>query len=269
MTPEPPALAGRIPEWQPNELVWIVRHGVKYTGMPAWPATEREDEVWSVVAFLQRLPELNAKSYAALAFGDASPPTSEPAPPANRFETLLDGCARCHGEDGRGRAAGAFPDLSRQSEAYLAATLDAYAGRARESGIMQLAASGLDPADIQALAAHYAASPAGVAPAPGEAADPAADDSGAALVTEGDPAAGIPACANCHRDRESRYPVYPNLAGLDRDYLETQLHLFKQGARGGTAYSHVMQAIASRLSAEQISAVSGHYAAGGGAGGSL
>ena len=40
----------------PNELFWIVKHGIKYTGMPAWVALDRDDEVWAVVAFLNGTP---------------------------------------------------------------------------------------------------------------------------------------------------------------------------------------------------------------------
>src|SRR5690606_35032220 len=59
MLPEPPVLAGVVPQWKPRELFWIVKHGLKYTGMPAWPAPKRDDEVWAVVAFLNRLPDLS------------------------------------------------------------------------------------------------------------------------------------------------------------------------------------------------------------------
>ena len=49
--------------WSDRELFWIVKHGIKYTGMPGWVAQERDDEVWAVVAFLKRLPALDAAGY--------------------------------------------------------------------------------------------------------------------------------------------------------------------------------------------------------------
>ena len=70
MTPPPPFLPEKVPQWQPHELFWIVRHGVKFTGMPAWPALGRTDEVWAMVAFLRRLPEMEPEAYRALATGD-------------------------------------------------------------------------------------------------------------------------------------------------------------------------------------------------------
>lgn len=45
MTPPPPYLPPAIPRWEPEELFYIVKHGIKFTGMPAWPAQERDDEV--------------------------------------------------------------------------------------------------------------------------------------------------------------------------------------------------------------------------------
>jgi hypothetical protein len=38
--------------------LWIVKNGLKYTGMPGWVAIERDDEIWAVVAFLTRIQKL-------------------------------------------------------------------------------------------------------------------------------------------------------------------------------------------------------------------
>jgi hypothetical protein len=58
MTPHLPYLPPVIPARQPDELFYIVKHGIKFTGMPAWPAQQRDDERWAMVAFLRRLPDL-------------------------------------------------------------------------------------------------------------------------------------------------------------------------------------------------------------------
>ena len=50
MTPRPPRLAGNLDRFDAGELFYIVKHGIKFTGMPAWPAKHRDDEVWSMVA---------------------------------------------------------------------------------------------------------------------------------------------------------------------------------------------------------------------------
>jgi mono/diheme cytochrome c family protein len=45
---------------------WIVKHGVKMTAMPAWGATHGDDEIWGLVAFLQKLPGMSPEDYARL-----------------------------------------------------------------------------------------------------------------------------------------------------------------------------------------------------------
>lgn len=62
--PKPPELA-RVRR-DARQAFWILKHGVKMTGMPAWGPTHDDDVLWSVVAFLQKLPELDARSYRGL-----------------------------------------------------------------------------------------------------------------------------------------------------------------------------------------------------------
>ena len=179
MTPMPPQLhvGDRIAEWEDRELFWIVQHGIKYSGMPAWPAQERPDEVWSMVAFLRALPGMTPERYRELALGiDAGGAPDEVDMEAGA-EALggLDGimreavadCARCHGTDGLGRGPlGAFPGIAGQPQAYLAATLKAFQMGTRQSGYMQSAAARYDDAVLERLATYYAGQPAA---APGDA----------------------------------------------------------------------------------------------------
>ncbi len=72
MTPNPPHLPPQIERFAPQELFYIVKHGEKFTGMPAWPAQSRDDEVWAVVAFLLRLPDMDMNEYTSLVEGPAS-----------------------------------------------------------------------------------------------------------------------------------------------------------------------------------------------------
>src|SRR6187551_1507586 len=50
----------------PAEQFWIVKHGVKMTGMPAWGVTHDDDLLWDVVAFVRKLPELTPEQYESL-----------------------------------------------------------------------------------------------------------------------------------------------------------------------------------------------------------
>jgi mono/diheme cytochrome c family protein len=50
----------------PAEEFWVVKHGLKMTGMPAWGVTHDDEMLWDVVAFLQKLPELTPEQYQSL-----------------------------------------------------------------------------------------------------------------------------------------------------------------------------------------------------------
>lgn|SRR5690606_27611632 len=51
---------------------WIIKHGIKASGMPAWGPTHNDERIWNMVAFLQRLPGLSRDQYQILtARGDS------------------------------------------------------------------------------------------------------------------------------------------------------------------------------------------------------
>ena len=47
----------------PAEQFWIVKHGLKMTGMPAWGVTHDDELLWDVVAFVRKLPKLTPEQY--------------------------------------------------------------------------------------------------------------------------------------------------------------------------------------------------------------
>jgi mono/diheme cytochrome c family protein len=63
--PEPPNLAAAAKLYTPGELFWILKNGIKMTGMPAW-SDHSDDELWATVAFLEKLPALSNDDYAKL-----------------------------------------------------------------------------------------------------------------------------------------------------------------------------------------------------------
>lgn len=201
MTPSPPRLEEKVGEWGDEELFWIVKHGIKYSGMPAWPTQERDDEVWAQVAFLRALPGLTRTEYADLALGgarvehDLEAGGETTAALDGVVEEALQDCARCHGRDGLGRgegeAADAFPVIAGQPAPYLYATLRAFALGLRESGFMEPPAERYDPEVLEALARHYAEQPvpavvpgdtAGVVPLVGANVSTTSDPADAALA---------------------------------------------------------------------------------------
>lgn len=238
MTPHPPVLAAQVTRWRPRELFYLVAHGVKFTGMPAWPAASRTDEAWAVVAFLQRLPGLDGDGYRALVDGGSASGSDVH-------------CRRCHLPGST-----LVPRLTGQSPAYLAAALDAYADGQRHSGVMQTVAAALDPARRRQLAEVFGASDDS-APAPA-----AMTRTTSQLIAAGDPGRDVPACQECHGPgARARDPRYPALAGQPAAYLRLQLTLFAEGRRGGSSYGEIMRAIAGRLTPAQMDDAAAAYAA--------
>jgi mono/diheme cytochrome c family protein len=45
------------------EQFWVIKHGVKMSGMAAWGPTHDDEIIWSIVAFLRKLPSLSEAQY--------------------------------------------------------------------------------------------------------------------------------------------------------------------------------------------------------------
>lgn len=63
LLPSPPDLGEAAQEWTAAQLFWIVKHGVKMTGMPAWGPTYTDQELWAIVAFIRKLHELSPEQF--------------------------------------------------------------------------------------------------------------------------------------------------------------------------------------------------------------
>jgi cytochrome c553 len=269
MTPPPPYLPPRIERWKPEELAYIVKHGIKFTGMPAWPAQQRDDEVHAVVAFLLELPKLDAAAYRRLIDGDAdaagsSVPLPELSEPLRVPSVVTANCAACHGRHGRGRGTGAFPNLAGQRPEYLLGALRAYARGERYSGIMQPIAAGLSDTEWREIADYYAQLPIGPTPQVSSVPATGARERGRKIAEHGIPGSGIPSCVECHGPgQHRRNPAYPILSGQYAEFLVLQLELFREHRRGGSPYAQIMHHVASRLSAQQARDVAVFYSSAG------
>ena len=65
MYPKPPALTEAARQWTPGELFWILRNGIKMSGMPSW-ADHGDEALWDLVAFLEKLPVMREQDYGQL-----------------------------------------------------------------------------------------------------------------------------------------------------------------------------------------------------------
>jgi mono/diheme cytochrome c family protein len=67
LNPEPPKLEARRTQARSDaELYWIIKNGLRMTGMPAFGPTHDEKALWSLVAFLRQLPKTDRQEYSAM-----------------------------------------------------------------------------------------------------------------------------------------------------------------------------------------------------------
>jgi mono/diheme cytochrome c family protein len=66
LRPDPPDLKEIVGELQPGELFWVVKNGINMTGMPSFAQAGVPDpEIWSIVAFLKKLPTVSEADFKA------------------------------------------------------------------------------------------------------------------------------------------------------------------------------------------------------------
>ncbi|MEQ9691700.1 MAG: c-type cytochrome [Bauldia litoralis] len=256
MLPEPPRLGGAIERWDLAELYWVVSHGLKFTGMPAWPAEERRDEVWALVAFLKQVPDMTPGEYRRLTGRpSADLATLSGSGDESPLSEAIAACGQCHEAEGLPPIDERVPALAGQHAAYLRAALHDYASGVRASGMMQPVAARLDDDLIAELSTYYAALPAIRG---GDSSGSGSVERGRRIAEAGVPADRIPPCLSCHGD--GKRDLFPRLEGQSATYIAGQLRLFAEGIRGGTPSAEIMQAVARRLDDEQIADVAAFFA---------
>lgn len=151
-----------------------------------------------------------------------------------------------------------FPRLAGLGAPYLRAQLDAFADGSRKSPVMQPIAQALTPQQRAQVAAFFSAARAPAASPEEPARSPS--EPGAWLATRGRWEAAVPACAQCHGPGGVGVgDHFPPLAGQPAAYLADQLRAWQNGNRPPGPLG-LMEAIARKLSAADIQAVSDYYA---------
>lgn len=63
LNPHPPDLTKLSDELTPGEAFWVIKNGVKMTGMPAFGPTHEDTELWALVAFVERMHNAQASEF--------------------------------------------------------------------------------------------------------------------------------------------------------------------------------------------------------------
>jgi mono/diheme cytochrome c family protein len=66
LNPRPPSLVRVTDHWSNGEIFWILKNGIKMTGMPAFGPTHDDERIWAIVAFLTKLSDLTPERYAEM-----------------------------------------------------------------------------------------------------------------------------------------------------------------------------------------------------------
>ena len=56
--PPAPRLAGGLSTYTDSQLFWIIKHGIRNTGMPAWSSMLSDEEIWQLVSLLKNSQDL-------------------------------------------------------------------------------------------------------------------------------------------------------------------------------------------------------------------
>ena len=191
--------------------------------------------------------------------GVAGAQPTERAPDSMAARMLA--CAPCHGPQGEGTKNDYFPRLAGKPAGYLMNQLVAFRNGRRRYPPMNYLLEYLPDAYLQKIADHFAALRPPPMPRAVSDASAAVLERGRALVTEGDTAHGVPACAGCHGPSfTGMEPAIPGLVGLRPSYISAQLGAFRYGTRTAPA-PDCMQLVAASLSESDVTAVAAWLAA--------
>ena len=156
-------------------------------------------------------------------------------------------CVACHGAGGSSTI-GIIPSLAGQTARYVVVQLRDFKEGRRESVPMQPLLKDLSPADLQDLAAYFAAQPLADN---GFKADPA-------KVARGKAKAAETLCTMCHLGEFKGQNEVPRVAGQQHDYVAAQLRAFRSGTRTNDAGT--MSSVSKTLKDEDIEDLA-HYLA--------
>jgi mono/diheme cytochrome c family protein/cytochrome c2 len=73
MNPNPPPLEDAVNYWKAEEIYWIIEHGLKMAGMPAFGIGVSPHNSWALTAFVMRLSSITPVEYARMAAAVSDP----------------------------------------------------------------------------------------------------------------------------------------------------------------------------------------------------
>ena len=180
-----------------------------------------------------------------------TPAMSAALAPPDTIAERVKPCLACHAAEGRLGKNEYYPRLAGKPQGYLFNQMVNFREGRRHNRAMALLLQNLSDAYLAEIAGYFATQQPQYTSARNQASNAAAP----ALITQGDAARKIPACAACHgKGLLGVAPNIPGLLGLPADYVSAQMGAWKVGTRRAPA-PDCMGDIAKQLSDVEVNAV--------------
>jgi cytochrome c553 len=259
-----PHIAGQSATYLRRELGAIAHGGrgstLWWNPMPAVAHDLGQSDIAAVAAYYASLsPVKSSGNLHAQTRPTAISWTTTPGALAAAKETFDTRCVKCHVNGGRGDLEGNYPDLTLQTQPYVAQTLYTFRTRARPNAKMLEIIDSLTFNQMTSLAAYVNT----LTPLPGFAKpDAVAAQRGSVIAMRGIPAQGVPACLSCHGAKGvEALPLIPRLQGQNVAYLSHRLFAFSKPDAAYLSALNPMPGIARRLTDKDRADLAAYFAA--------
>lgn len=79
LNPEPPDILDKDRRNDPAEVFWIVKNGVRMSGMPSFGKTQPDEQIWAIAAFLHKSRGISDQQFRELTGAPAGAPVVAPS----------------------------------------------------------------------------------------------------------------------------------------------------------------------------------------------
>lgn len=62
MLPKPPPVWTSTKTWSDGDIFYVIKNGIKMTGMPSWKEGHTDKEIWGIVAFIREMEKLDEET---------------------------------------------------------------------------------------------------------------------------------------------------------------------------------------------------------------
>jgi mono/diheme cytochrome c family protein len=84
LRPDPPELKELADHRAPSHLFWVIKNGINMTGMPGFARAAKDDDLWSIVAFVKKLPLVSDSDYHGWTEPVPAAPPADTSPTPNK-----------------------------------------------------------------------------------------------------------------------------------------------------------------------------------------